>query len=247
MFSVLWIIFQFLKQLAVPADFNVKSAIISIFLPYSGRPHGNVYIYWFLPCLFLAHVGAYLILSANKYQKTLGVGLLLIYLIIGLYVSNASLLICSAFAAIFMLIGFLLKQLLNAKPINKIQHIIIALVSALLYFVMFYINVIFLKNTLDYSSADFGNIIFFFFGAVFGTVVLCYISFLLVKLKVLTFIGKNSLTYYLIHFFFISIISFAVHNDLIVMILTIAFTTVSVWIYNKLGIDKLFNGRKKYE
>ncbi len=106
------------------------------------------------------------------------------------------------------------------------------------------LNSKYLDNNVDFSSANFGNITVFIFGAISGTVAWCCIA-KVIPIKALEFVGKNSLTYYGIHFFFISIISFATQNSVVIAIGTFFATTVTVIIYNKLGVNKLFKGRFK--
>ncbi|MCD8012196.1 MAG: hypothetical protein LUG99_03305 [Lachnospiraceae bacterium] len=101
----------------------------------------------------------------------------------------------------------------------------------------------YLGNLVDFSSACFGNVALFIVSSVSGTMIWCYIAQVLAFMKPLKFIGRNSLVYYGMHFFFTSAIGFLTDNTLIIVLAALSGTTVTVMIYNKLKIYKLFKGR----
>ncbi len=109
LFSVLWIGYSCLKQLIAPSGFSVVSAVTSIFLPYSGRPNGSVYIFWFLPCIFLAQTIFSLVLYNTGVKKLIGAVSLLVCLICGIILENGSFLICTVMAIVFLGIGYMAR------------------------------------------------------------------------------------------------------------------------------------------
>ena len=101
------------------------------------------------------------------------------------------------------------------------------------------------KNTLDFSSATFGNIFLFIPGALAGTVMWTVISQFVSKIcwvnQGLGYIGKNSLSFYTIHFFFNSIVGIFEYK-VIVFFAVVILTTLSVMFYNKIGLNNLLQG-----
>ncbi len=240
LFSLCWICFSYAKNYVTKSNFSVLSALCSIFLLYSGRIGGNVYIYWFLPCLFLAYLACALTIYLPSKQKLAGVILWTVFLAAGEWLaSHGSLLICTAMAFLFIGIGYALRSFGGkSKSLKFLCFAIFTTIQAL----CIYLN----NNTLDFSSALFGNVLFFIPCAVAGTLSWAIISQAVAECgkinKYLVYIGKNSLAFYMIHFFFNSICGFFNLRESISFFAVLTFTTLAVMFFNKSGLNKLFQG-----
>ncbi len=235
LFSVAWIMFSWVKSLVTLCNYSVPHAIISIFLPYSGRVDGSVYNFWFLPCMFLAQLAVCMCLYIPGRKKALGVLLAIGYFVCGMMIENGSLLLCSAMAIVFIGIGYFIRRLFDCSI-----SFFFSLLALLLYVVTSYGNVAMLGNVIDFSSACYGNVPLFILSSLGGTVFVCKISQWLHAIRPLQFIGRNSLTYYLVHYFFISIFGFLIEDTVVVAIGTLLCTSIVVLIYNKVGVNNLF-------
>ncbi len=244
LFSIAWIGFSYIKDMLSPSGFSISSAIVSIFLPYSGRLGGSVYNYWFLPCMFLAQVAFFLCLYPQGWKKSIGAVLWLLYLVVGIALGNyGSLLICAVVSAVFIAIGFIVKRLTSGGGYTfSKKSIWIAIAAICVYIGATWLNCDYLDNVLDYSANAFGHMPLFVVGSIAGTIVVCYLAYLLQKSKVFCYMGKNSLTYYLAHYFLISVIGFLMNNTWVVFIGSLLLTTLLVMLYNKIGANKLFKG-----
>lgn len=173
------------------------------------------------------------------------------FLILGITVTPyCSLLYATAMASIFVGLGFCISNYLLPKmkeKSNKLLDIAIIL-GVVVHIVCLILNVILLRNKLDFSAASFGVLPIYILGALGGSIFFIGIVSRIKKMVVLEYIGKNSLVYYALHYEVLAIVSFVasklVNMDLlitvIVFILTLVLTTAVVWIYNKLNIGKLF-------
>ncbi len=238
LFSLAWIVYSYIKTLIEPTGFSAETAVISIFLPYSGRTDGSVYNFWFLPCLFLANFAVSLMVYLCGWKKLFGLVLALLYGLLGSILEHGSLLSGSAMAIVFVTLGYLARK----YRLGTISAVV-GVVCLILHSIGVLVNVGYLENTLDYSAASFGNPFLFILGGVAGTVAWCKIAQIWKSAAPLQFVGKNSLTYYGIHYFLVSTVGFFSDNALIVMVGTLVGTTIVTLIYNKIGINKLFVGR----
>ena len=240
LFSICWIAFSYGKSFFTHAEFSVLSAFVSIFFPYSGRIGGSTYIYWFLPCLFLSYLVFALIIYLPHKQKILGGGLWGVYLVFGQILTHGSILSCAAMAVLFISLGYMMRNFkMGANISSKALYTIVVL--TLVNAICICLN----KNTLDFSSAAFGNVFLFILGAFAGTAAWAIISQFVSKVcwvnQGFAYIGKNSLAFYTIHFFFNSIagiLEYSVTSFFTVLILTAS----SVVVYNKIGLNNLFQG-----
>ncbi len=106
-FSLIWILFCFVKSFIIESNFNIYRAFLSIIIPYSGSPGGNVYNLWFLPCLFLSQILVALFVYKNTFYKIIIGIICIIFAVLGLTVKPyCSLLIAIAVASIFIVIGY---------------------------------------------------------------------------------------------------------------------------------------------
>ena len=209
-------------------DFNLYSGIESIFFPISGRTATTVYGLWFLPCLYLIELvvaisewlnakvkHADLILEAN----------IVVICIVQYTVSNvASIISILPIGLVFLLLGKHFKS-----SVDKIRkHRCAMLLAGLLLFApAVYLNVTRHSISLDLSSMSLGCWPLYLLSCFGGTVTVLAFSFI-VKAKVLSLIGKNSLYYYGLHYCIIGIVSKVVGN-VWCMLLTLLLTTPLVY------------------
>ena len=240
-FAVLWIVFQFAQSLLLESDFNVYSYTISILLPYSGRTGGNVYIFWFLPCLLLAKTITYYLLYKNLICKIVSICVTAVFFVLGLIFNNyCSILMCSSLAVFFLLLGNMLKKL-EFFTINSVtKRLLIILISSIVFTVCYVFNCLVLNNDIDFSSLYYGNIVLYILGAVSGSISMLTICSFIKKLLFISFIGRYSLLYYGLHYFFVSVFSFLLTKcnianifirEALVFFLVLLFTSVTVVLF----------------
>lgn len=250
-FSLIWIVFNFLKNFIIRSDFNIFKALLSVLLPYSGSPGGNVYILWFLPCLFFSQIIVALIIYDKIFLRVIGVIIWMFCLVLGILIEPyCSLLYAVSIASIFVFIGFIIPNyiLINKKIESNLLNIMLIIISLVINIICFIINVYYFKNNLDFSAGLFGILPIYLIGATSGSFFLILLFSKIKSLKPLEFIGKNSLAYYALHYIVLAVISFIVEkiiniNYIVIplsFITVLVITTLIVMLYNKLNIGKIF-------
>lgn len=250
-FALLWVLFCFLKNFIVESDFNLFRALLSIVLPYSGRVGGSAYNLWFLPCLFLSQILIAVVVYGKGLGKVIAILAWTIFLMLGIFVKNyCSLLYATALASVFVGFGFYISNYFVPKlKSRKVGlQIMTAVIGGFTHISCLILNVVILKNTLDFSAASFGIVPIYMLGGLGGSVFFIGIVSILKDIPPLEYVGKNSLVYYALHYEILAIVGFVVFKfigdsllmEIIIFVLTLVLTTVVVWIYNKLKIEKLF-------
>ena len=248
-FALIWVLFCFLKSFVVESDFNIFRALLSILLPYSGSLGGNAYNLWFLPCLFFAQILVALIIYGKLILKIVAGIVWCTFLILGICISPyCSLLYATAVASIFVGIGFYISNYILSK-LKKGRFPMWAMaVGAAMNVGSLLLNECLFKTVLEFSAASFGVLPIYILGAIGGSIFFISITSRLKSVKPLEYIGKNSLIYYALHYEVLAVVGYIIETflsgDLLItissFILTLLFTTVLVWGYNKLNIGKFF-------
>lgn len=251
-FSLIWIIFCFLKKLIIESDFNLFKALLSIILPYSGSLGGNVYILWFLPCLFFSQIIVSLIVYDRRFLRLSGIIIWLICLVLGILIEPyCSLLYAISIASIFVFLGFIIHNFilekLNSK--SKLNYVLSILISLVLNIVCFIVNVYYFNNNLDFSAGLFGVLPIYLVGALSGSLFLILSFSKMQSFKSLEYVGKNSLVYYALHYIVLSVVGFITEKifsisyliNIFNFVMVLSLTSIVVMLYNKLGIGKIFN------
>ena len=250
-FALVWVLFCFAKNLRIESGFNIFGALLSIVLPYSGRIGGNAYNLWFLPCLFLSQTLVALFVYKKKFWK-LFIGMILgIFFVLGILVTSyCSLLYATAVASIFVGLGFYISNEFLPKVQKRIETLLVWLFFIVggLHIGLLTLNLYLTNTILDFSAASFGILPIYMLCALCGSLFFIGVISRIKKAPSLEYIGKNSLVYYALHYEVLAVTSFVIVKFIsqefltavVSFILTLALTTVVVWIYNKLNVGKLF-------
>lgn len=250
-FALLWVLFCYVKSFVVEGDFSVFRALLSIVLPYSGSTGGNVYNLWFLPCLFLAQVIVAVWVYEKRIFKIAATVVFLAFFALGILVRPyCSLLYAAAIAALFVGIGFYIPHYVLPNIQKKAKGMLLGavLLGGALHGVCWLLNAVVLGHVLDFSAASFGILSIYLLGALGGSFFLVGTTSRFKRMRLLEYIGKNSLVYYGLHYEVLAGVGFfvskLVKGDFLIAIMTfvvsLILTTVVVWLYNRLNIGKLF-------
>ena len=251
-FAVIWVLFSFIKSLAIESDFKFFRALISIVLPYSGSPNGNAYNLWFLPCLFLAQSLVAIFIYGNNIMKIISGAVWALFFALGICIQPyCSLLYATAIACLFVFSGFIIRNYLFPKYKQSSQKHLqkwIVIIAGILYLACLIINVFLLKNTLDFSAGSFGELLLYLLGGLCGSLLVVRVASLMGNHTVLEYVGKNSLVYYALHYEVVAVVTFLAQKLITVVWVsqivgfgaTVLVTSIVVWLYNKAKIGKLF-------
>lgn len=250
-FSIIWILFCFLKNFIIETDFNIIKAFVSIFLPYSGRTGGNVYNLWFLPCLFFSQIIIAVIIYNKKILRLIGIFVWFLFLVLGIIVElYCSLLYAISIASIFVFFGFIIQNYVLIKIDNNanLWYVLSLVICLILNIVCFIVNVYCFNKTLDFSAGSFGILPVYLIGAISGSLFFILLFRKIKSFKPLEYIGKNSLVYYALHYVVLAVVGFLIERVIdinsVVSIISFAatsvITTLVVVIYNKLNVGKIF-------
>jgi len=231
--------YQFMKYKIVGGyKFDLKSGLLSIFIPVSGRISTTVYGLWFLPCLFLANIAVYGLEHLYRSKKALAVmiyiigsaGCIILYEITG----TASILSILPFAILWLLCGVKVKCELNKIKLYNIQ---IAIVMGILCIIFVGINYYISHIRFDLSSMTMGVWPLYILSGLAGTFFIISISIQLEKIKILAEIGKDSLLYYGLHYEVLGIVNKIVKVGILQMVITVVILWAGILLFNKIKVN----------
>lgn len=229
--------YQFMKYKIIGGGykFDLKSGLLSIFIPVSGRISTTVYGLWFLPCLFLANIAVYGLEYLYRSKKQLALfsyivgsaGCIIFYEITGI----ASILSILPFAVLWLLCGVKAKGKLDKIKLYSTQIII---VMGILFVIFVGMNYRISHVRFDLSSMTMGVWPLYILSGLAGTFFTICISIQLEKMKILAKIGKDSLLYYGLHFEVLGVIDKVVNIGIFQMVITIFILWWIILVYNKI-------------
>lgn len=162
---------------------------------------------WFLCALFFASIVLYFVLKLNKALVILAIPLciLLTYFISVPLPFGISHIIA---ALPFMIIGYFSKALFNKFNnlcISKIKikkYSFICLIILTMAFI-FVISIVISKYNgfVSMQSLEYGNTLLFYINAIIGIIVVCGVSIILPKLRIIKYYGENSIIILCVHFY----------------------------------------------
>lgn len=234
-FSIVLLIFAFLKHIfhIGGGNFDLLSGVESVLLPISGRQTTTVYGLWFLPCLYLIEM----LISTSEWMNSrcrfLGLFLVLlaatICIVLYLATGTASILSILPIGVFFLFCG---KQFrCHLQMLVKYKYIVL-FIGLLLYMITVYINATYFTYNIDLSSMNLGFWPIYIVSCLSGICIILSVCFI-VKSKILSFIGRDSLYYYGLHYCFIGIVG-KVLGGVWCMFITLLLTVPLVYIFKTL-------------
>jgi fucose 4-O-acetylase-like acetyltransferase len=184
------------------------------FKPLLGMLYGNPvngwlahnYVLWFLACLFSTEILFFILRKHFVKRATLIIAAIIIS--INGYMISYSLPFCldiSFIAIIFYCCGYVLRDfMLNAKINNLV--VLMILISGIY---LSYIN-----GRVDMSTKQYGNYLFFTIAAFSSIIFWLQISKKIPALKILKYIGENSILFFLLHTISTSVTYFLIYKVL---------------------------------
>lgn len=166
---------------------------------------------WFLPSLFCAEILFYFLVKATNKTNEIQVLVLLILSIIGYETSNLYhngfmpiwSIDLSLVAILFMYIGWKFRSLNLPEKISN--YAADKNIQIFILLILCFIFVIYFNKWPDMNSRRFNNIFEFYIGGIVGSLIIVYISALVLRLKPLKelfiLLGKNSLYILIFHLF----------------------------------------------
>lgn len=247
-FSFLFLAFQFLKATILHMGvFNLRSGIVSVFIPISGRESTSVYGLWFLPCLFLTQVLGYIFLKVFKKNKLFSILFIFVIILLSFSLSyfskKVSIIDILPISLAFLLLGYLFK---GKEIVRNIKRLIALIICLILFIATVLLNANISKSTFDLSSMRLGFWPLYILSGIFGSFFICIIAMFAQNFNFLQMLGKNSLYYYGLHYLFIGIIEKIVNvkwGGIIQTLLTFGILIPLVYLYNKLK-SKFISRRK---
>ena len=205
-FAFIMLAFQFLKTFIFSeAEFDLKSGLISIFIPIGGRDSTTTYWLWFFPCLFLAEIMSYIIIRAWKMIKATGIITFVGIIVLGeesyQLSGRSSIIAILPIAITFIILGYILKG--NSTLIEKKR---ILLIFSLIMFIVFVLtNWMYCKfvlgiDVVDLSHMRLGYWPLFMLSGLFGSLVICELAIIVKKNKILSSLGRDTMYYYGLHY-----------------------------------------------
>ena len=158
---------------------------------------------WFIVCLFMSELIFFLIVKYSKNDKKKIVACLVVCAIIGVFYNiyikkPLPWSIDVAFiSVVFYGMGYLIKGIENkvSKLVN-IKYLIIFLIANVL---LGHLNIRYLNANVDMSSSRYGNYFLFYMAAFCGIMASLIFCRLLPKLRILIYVGKNSIIFMAFH------------------------------------------------
>lgn len=190
------------RSIGVVQDDGILKIIIGIFYSNSAEIRATTNAAWFLVTLYVAEVLFYLL---HKYLKEDGriflasfmLALLGIVASMGDEVANAPFHLDVAFVAqMYICIGYILRKHLSyvldcIREAGKYKGVIVLLMISS-FFAM-------INTTVDLSNENYGNILYTLISSLGISLALIYIFQYIPKISLLSYIGKNTIIYLLVH------------------------------------------------
>lgn len=232
-FSLVLLLYYFAKSFFLhQGNFDFFSGITSIVVPVSGITTTSVYGLWFLPCLFLSEVVFYMLVSLFKRKVWLSFSAYAfataLVVTITVISDKISVLTIVPLSVLYLVCGYVLHKV--SENFNKYRYAILP-ISAALMLAFSFLNKFYFTSTLDLSSLTCGCILLYFIGNLFGTVMVVTLSMLLQNVKLLSFIGKDSLSYYGLHYEVLGVCQRISGLQYIWPILVFAFLVLPITLY----------------
>ena len=249
-FSVLLTAYNFAKHIVFSSAFNLKDAIMSFFVPISGKYESSVYGLWFLPCIFLTELLLYSIIrfySKNKVVSVIyGITVVVGFGLIFIFTKIACVVTIIPISILCILCGYLAKRVLF--KIYNYRAFAFA-VSFVVFTLLVILNNILSDSSLDLSSLNLGCVPIYILSTFFGSVAVCTISMCIEKIKftkLITYIGINSLYFYGFHYEVLGLISSLIRNPYVDAVLTITCLLPIVFVYTKIKskIEGIINDQR---
>lgn len=199
-------------------------------MPVSGRPTTTVYGLWFLPCLYLIEV----LISTSEWINSrcrylggfLGLSAITLCILLYLITGVASILSILPIGFCFLFLGKLFRHYLHLINSNKY---ILLFIGSLLYMITVYINATTFTYDIDLSSMNLGFWPIYMVSCLSGTCIILSACFI-IKNKIISIIGRDSIYYYGLHYCFIGIVS-KMLGGVWCMFITLLFTAPLVYIF----------------
>lgn len=160
---------------------------------------GNQYLtfnspLWFLPCLFLGYIIFFWLLKLSDLSQSVFCSVILLFTCtcIGLFLSSFFTFPWSLDIAMVIQPFFMAGYYIQSKGIVKNSYV--SFLSFGLLIVCFFLN-----NNVDTNARHYGNIFLYYTGGIAGSVFVIWLSAFIKNLKVLSLIGKESMTVLLWH------------------------------------------------
>lgn len=160
-------------------------------------------VYWFLPCLFITEVVLYWLLKVLKSQKGLIGFAILLGVCAYLYQKFVNIVLpwevdLLPVSCVFVLIGYLIQKyyLKVFERVKRINQLLICLICVISGSLLGFLNVHIIGEPIDIAGGRYGIVPLMFSAAVLlsiGVIILCTF----VHCKLISFIGQNSLIFYL--------------------------------------------------
>lgn len=199
--SFILLSYFFTKSLVgLQENFSWIDGIISILVPISGSTKTSVYALWFLPCLFLSEIILYFCIKLTEKSIFNKSSLYVVFGIIWLTLFRSSPTISIfrilPYSILFILIGFILKNIFTSGQLFHARYFLIVLS---LFLSSLYLNASLENRTYDLSSLTIGNPILFITCGITGSCIIYSISRFVCN-PIFLRIGKNSLLFYGLHY-----------------------------------------------
>lgn len=237
-FAVILLTYQYAKTFLFSGmEFDLKSGILSVFIPIGGRESTTVYGLWFLPCLFLAEMGAYIIIRLWEKTKTLGIlafgSILALGLEIHSQLSRSSIFGILPIATVFILLGYIFKE----KQAFAKENYGLLFLASLLFFMTTFSNWKFGNvSTVDLSHMVLGIWQLYLLSSFFGSIAICELAMVVQKSRLLAFIGQDSLYYYGLHYEILGAVGKIVPGVLLRTVATFMILCPVIQVYKKYGV-----------
>lgn len=235
--ALIFLGYQFMKYKIFGGgyEFNLKSGLLSVFFPVSGRDSTTVYGLWFLPCLFLAEVLVYLLECLHRINRALSI---LVYIagslcciFLSIETETVSIITIVPVAVLWLICGIYVK--------NKIKNIYayrikMAILAGMLFAVFTGANYYLSNVRFDLSSMTLGIWPLYILSGLSGALFIICVSMQLENKKLLSNIGKDSLLYYGLHYEVLGIVDKIVNIGCIQAVITLGVLWWVIRWYKKL-------------
>lgn len=201
--SAIYFMYKMVQVIILKSDFNLIKEFIGIFIQIRTTQYDAGL--WFIPCIFISEILLLLILKISKDKTKVYLPLALLTLVSGyLYCTIIDVKLpwgidAALIAVSFMVLGYALKD--KTRYMNKLY--ILFLIPNI---IIGYLNVRRCGVIIDMWSNKYGSLLLFATSALCGIIFTVVIS-QMINIKLLGFIGRNSLYYYGLHLIVIDVIS----------------------------------------
>ncbi len=172
------------------------NSLIGIILQQRGQTY-NSYL-WFLPCMFWVQILLYLLVKFLKTKRNLVLVMLMLFTVGILFIKFVGIMLpweieTSLIALIFTGIGFIVKD--NIHFLGKVSKWY-SIIAFVICGIITYINTVYNGEHVDLATNTIGLPITYLIGAFSGICGWCILFYKMNNIKILNYIGKNSLIYY---------------------------------------------------